>query len=191
MPVELYLSAGVHIGTTSRTKDMQQFIFKTRPDRLNIFDIAKIDERLRIAGKFIAQYDASEIVAVARKKYAQGIVKKFAEVIGANYVAGRFVPGTFTNPGGKEYMEPSLVIVTDVIADREAVLEAAKVNIPVVAILNSGNTLSNVDLAIPGNNRGKKSLALIYYILAREYMANRGMIENRDKFPVKLEEFEA
>ncbi len=190
VPVEQYLSSGVHIGTTFRTKDMGKFIYRTRPDRLNIFDIVKIDERLRIAGRFLSYYEPDEIVVVARRKYAQNAAKKFADVIGAKSVIGRFVPGTFTNPYGKEFMEPSVVLVSDPIADREAVDESSRARIPVVAICNSGNTVHNIDLVIPGNNRGKKALALIYYILAREYMLNREMIESRDKFPVKLEEFE-
>ncbi|NPA86983.1 MAG: 30S ribosomal protein S2 [Candidatus Diapherotrites archaeon] len=190
VPVEKYLSAGVHIGTTFRTKDMSKFIYKTRPDRLNIFDITKIDERLRIAGRFLSYYEPGDIVVVARRKQAQHPAKKFAEVIGAIAIVGRFVPGTFTNPYGKEYIEPEVVFVSDPISDREAILEAARARIPVLAIANSGNTFHNIDLVIPGNNRGRKSLALIYWILAREYMLNKGMIESRDKFPVPLEEFE-
>ncbi len=190
VPLETYLSSGVHIGTTFRTKDMEPFIYRTRPDRLNIFDIVKIDERLRIGGRFLSYYEPSEIAVVARRKHAQYAARKFAEIIGAISIVGRFVPGTFTNPEGKEYVEPSVVFVSDPVADREAVLEAARARIPVMAIANSGNTFSYLDLVIPGNNRGRKSLALIYWILAREYMLNRGMIESRDKFPVKLEEFE-
>ncbi len=190
VPVEVYLSSGIHIGTTQRTKDMSQFIFKTRPDRLNIFDIMKIDERLRIGGRFLSYYEPSEIVAVARRKQAHKAVQKFADVVGATAITGRFVPGTFTNPEGKEFMEPSVVIVADPVADREAVIEAARARIPVVAIATSGNTFHNVDFVIPGNNRGRKSLALIFYVLAREYMLNRDIIESRDKFPVKLEDFE-
>ncbi len=191
VPVERYLSAGVHIGTTFRTKDMSQFIYRVRPDRLAIFDISKIDERLRIGGRFLSYYEPSEIVVVARRKQAQGPASKFASVIGATAVVGRFVPGTFTNPHSKQFLEPSVVLTTDPVADREAILEATAVNIPVVSLATSGHTLHNIDLVIPCNNRGKKSLALVFWILAREYMLNRGMIETRDKFPVKLEEFEA
>ena len=190
VPVEQYLSAGVHIGTTFRTRDMSKFIYKTRPDRLNIFDIVKIDERLRIAGRFLSYYEPEDIVVVARRKHAQHAVRKFADVVGATAIVGRFVPGTFTNPYGKEFIEPSVVFVTDPIADREALLEAARARIPVVSIANTGNTFHHIDLVIPGNNRGRKALALIFWILAREYMLNKGMIESRDKFPVKLEEFE-
>jgi small subunit ribosomal protein S2 len=190
VPVEQYLSSGIHIGTIFRTGDMRKYIFKTRPDRLNVMDIQKIDFKIRMAGKFLAQYEPGDIVVVARRKYAQHAARKFAETIGAKAIVGRFVPGTFTNPQAKEFMEPSVVVVSDPIADKEAVDEAARVRIPVVAICNTNNTFRNIDFAIPGNNRGKRALALIFWLLAREYLLNKGIIKSYDEFNVPLSEFE-
>ncbi len=190
VPVEQYLSAGIHIGTIFRTGFMRKYIFKTRPDRLNLIDIQKIDYKIRMAAKFLAHYEPADILVVARRKYAQNAAKKFAEVIGAKAIVGRFVPGTLTNPEAKEFIEPSVVVVSDPIADREAISEAAKVRIPVVAICNTNNTTQNIDIVIPGNNRGKKAIALIYWLLAREYLINRGVIKSADEFNVPLEEFE-
>ncbi|MDN5358422.1 MAG: small subunit ribosomal protein [Candidatus Diapherotrites archaeon] len=190
VPVEQYLSAGIHIGTVFRTGFMRKYIFKTRPDRLNLIDIQKIDYKIRMAAKFLAHYEPGDILVVARRKYAQNAARKFAEVVGAKAIVGRFVPGTLTNPGAKEFIEPSVVVVSDPIADREAIDEAAKVRIPVVAICNTNNTTQNIDIVIPGNNRGKKAIALIYWLLAREYLKNRGVIKSDDEFNVPLEEFE-
>ena len=190
VPVEQYLSSGIHIGTVFRTGFMRKFIFKTRPDRLNVMDIQKIDQRIRMAGKFLANYEPGDIVVVARRKYAQHAAHKFAEVIGAKAIVGRFVPGTFTNPQAREFLEPAVVFVSDPVADKEAIDEAAKVRIPVVAICNTNNTFQNIDLVIPGNNRGKRALALIYCLLAREYLLNRGIIKSYDEFNVPLSEFE-
>ncbi len=190
VPVEKYLSAGVHIGTVFRTGFMKEYVFKTRPDRLNVMDIQKIDYKIRIAGHFLSYYEPGRIVVVARRKYAHAPVKAFAEVTGARAVLGRFVPGTFTNPEGKEYIEPDVVVVTDPVADREAIVEASRVCIPVVAICNTNNVTTNIDLVIPGNNRGKRALALIYWLLAREYLLNRGVIKNYDEFNAPLEKFE-
>lgn len=190
VPVEQYLSAGIHIGTIFRTGFMRKYIFKTRPDRLNLIDIQKIDYKIRMAAKFLAHYEPGDILVVARRKYAQNAARKFAEVIGAKAIVGRFVPGTLTNPQAKEFLEPAVVVVSDPIADREAIDEAAKVRIPVVAICNTNNTTQNIDIVIPGNNRGKKAIALIYWLLAREYLINRGVIKNPDEFNVPLEEFE-
>ena len=190
VPVEQYLSAGIHIGTIFRTGFMRKYIFKTRPDRLNLIDIQKIDYKIRMAAKFLAHYEPADILVVARRKYAQNAAKKFAEVIGTKAIVGRFVPGTLTNPEAKEFIEPSVVVVSDPIADREAISEAAKVRIPVVAICNTNNTTQNIDIVIPGNNRGKKAIALIYWLLAREYLINRGVIKSPEEFNVPLEEFE-
>jgi len=190
VPVERYLSSGVHIGTIFRTGFMKKYIFRTRPDRLNVMDIQKIDYKIRIAGRFLSNYEPGEIAVVARRKFAQIPARAFAETIGAIPLVGRFVPGTFTNPEGKEYVEPSVVIVSDPIADREAIMEAAVVCIPVVAICNTNNVVTNIDLVIPGNNRGKKALALIYWLLAREYLLNRGVIKSYDEFTTPLEKFE-
>ncbi len=190
VPVEKYLSAGVHIGTIYRTGFMKEYVFKTRPDRLNVMDIQKIDYKIRIAGHFLSYYPPESIVVVARRKYAWNPVKAFSEVTGARAILGRFVPGTFTNPEGKEYMEPGVVVVTDPVADREAIVEASRICVPVVAICNTNNVITNIDLVIPGNNRGRRALALIYWLLAREYLLNRGTIKSYDEFTVPLEKFE-
>lgn len=190
VPVEQYLSAGIHIGTIFRTGFMRKYIFKTRPDRLNLIDIQKIDHKIRMAAKFLSYYEPGDILVVARRKYAQNAASKFAEVVGAKAVVGRFIPGTLTNPQAKVFLEPSVVVVSDPIADREAIDEAAKVRIPVVAICNTNNTTQNIDVVIPGNNRGKKAVALIYWLLAREYLLNRGVLKDREDFNVPLEEFE-
>ena len=190
VPVETYLSAGVHIGTIFRTGFMKKYVFRTRPDRLNVMDIQKIDYKIRIAGHFLSYYEPGEIAVVARRKYAQIPARAFAETIGAIPLVGRFVPGTLTNPEAKEYVEPSVIVVSDPVADREAIVEAARACIPVVAICNTNNVTTNIDLVIPGNNRGKKALALIYWLLAREYLLNRGLIKSYEEFNVPLERFE-
>ena len=190
VPVEQYLSAGIHIGTIFRTGFMRRFIFKTRSDRLNLIDIQKIDNTIRMAARFLAHYEPGDILVVARRKYAQSAANKFADVIGAKAVVGRFIPGTLTNPQAKEFMEPSVIVVSDPVADREAIDEAAKVRIPVVAICNTNNTTQNMDVVIPGNNRGKKAVALIYWLLARGYLINKGIIKDGDDLNISLEEFE-
>ena len=190
VPVEKYLSSGIHIGAVFRTGAMREYIFRTRPDRLNVMDIHKIDHKIRVAGKLLSMFEPGEIAVIARRKYAQKAAGKFAEVTGAKAYMGRFIPGTFTNPLAREYFEPSVVFVADPVADREAVMEASRICIPVVATCNTNNSISGIDLVIPGNNRGKKALALIYWILAREVLLNRGVIKSPDDFNVEISEFE-
>ncbi len=185
IPPDEYLAAGVHIGTQIRTGDMKKFIYKVRPDGLYVLDIKKLDERIRIAGKFLARYE--KILAVSARQYGQKPVVMFSKAVGCDYVIGRFVPGTLTNPMLKEYREPDVVIVTDPAIDRQAVEEATRVGIPVVALCDTNNSTANVDLVIPTNNKGRKALALVYWLLAREVLKNRGV----EEFPYSVSDFEA
>jgi small subunit ribosomal protein S2 len=187
IPPDEYLAAGVHIGTQIRTGDMKRFIYKVRPDGLYVLDIKKLDERIRIAGKFLARFEPSKILVVSARQYGQKPVMMFSKAVGSNYVIGRFIPGTLTNPMLKEYREPDVVVVTDPAIDRQAVEEATRVGIPVVALCDTNNSTANVDLVIPTNNKGRKALALVYWLLAREVLRNRGV----EEFPYSVSDFEA
>ncbi len=190
VPLDQYLAAGVHIGTQQKTQDMKKFIYRVRQDGLYVLDVRKTDERLRVAGKFLARFDPGSILAVSVRLYGQKPVKKFGEVTGARAIPGRFLPGTMTNPQVKKFMEPDVLIVTDPRADHQAMKEAIEIGIPIVALVDTENFLSFVDLAIPTNNKGRKALALIYWILAREILYNRKEIESREDFKVPVEDFE-
>ncbi|WP_297476900.1 30S ribosomal protein S2 [Thermococcus sp.] len=190
VPLDQYLAAGVHIGTQQKTQDMKKFIYRVRQDGLYVLDVRKTDERLRVAGKFLARFDPESILAVSVRLYGQKPVKKFGEVTGARAIPGRFLPGTMTNPQVKKFLEPDVLIVTDPRADHQAMKEAIEIGIPIVALVDTENFLSFVDLAIPTNNKGRKALALIYWILAREILYNRKEIESREDFKVPVEDFE-
>ncbi len=190
VPLDQYLAAGVHIGTQQKTQDMKKFIYRVRQDGLYVLDVRKTDERLRVAGKFLARFDPESILAVSVRLYGQKPVKKFGEVTGARTIPGRFLPGTMTNPQVKNFLEPDVIIVTDPRADHQAMKEAIEIGIPIVALVDTENFLSYVDLAIPTNNKGRKALALIYWILAREILYNRKEIESREDFKIPVEDFE-
>ncbi len=190
VPLDQYLAAGVHIGTQQKTQDMKKFIYRVRQDGLYVLDVRKTDERLRVAGKFLARFDPENILAVSVRLYGQKPVKKFGDVTGARTIPGRFLPGTMTNPQVKNFIEPDVLIVTDPRADHQALKEAVEIGIPIVALVDTENFLSYVDLAIPTNNKGRKALALIYWILAREVLYNRKEIESREDFKVPVEDFE-
>ncbi len=190
VPLDQYLAAGVHIGTQQKTQDMKKFIYRVRQDGLYVLDVRKTDERLRVAGKFLAKFDPESILAVSVRLYGQKPVKKFGDVTGARAIPGRFLPGTMTNPQVKNFVEPEVLVVTDPRADHQAVKEAIEVGIPIVALVDTENFLSYVDLAIPTNNKGRKALALVYWILAREVLYNRKEIGSREDFKVPVEDFE-
>jgi small subunit ribosomal protein S2 len=190
LPQDTLLSAGVHIGTRMRTKDMEQFIYRVRADGLFVLDVKKTDERIRVAAKFLARFDPSKIVAVAGRLYGHSPVEKFCEVVGATPIVGRFIPGMLSNPLYPNRLEPSVIIVSDPKADVQAVKEAASIGIPVVALCSTDNDFSFVDLVIPTNNKGRRALAVIYWLLARQILRERGEISPDGDPSQSIEDFE-
>ena len=178
-----YLSAGIHIGMKSRTADMKKFIYKVREDGLAVLDLKMLDDRIKITAKFLSK--AKKILVVGRKSNAHDPIKKFSEVVGSDYVIGRFMPGSLTNPSYKKYTEPDVVLLTDPLSDYQALKEALDSRIPIVALCDTFNETRNIDFIIPCNNKGKKSLALIFFLLAKEILKNRGEKE----FKYKVEDF--
>ena len=190
LPQDTLLSAGVHIGTRMRTKDMDPFIYRVRADGLFVLDVKKTDERIRVAAKFLARFEPSKIVAVAGRLYGQSPVEKFCEVIGATPIVGRFIPGMLSNPLYPKRLEPNVIILSDAKADVQAVKEAANIGIPVVALCSTDNDVSFVDLVIPTNNKGRRALAVIYWILARQILRERGEIPADGDLSQSIEDFE-
>ena len=190
IPRESYLSAGVHIGTKIKTGDMEKFIYRVRPDGLFVLDIKKTDERIRIAAKFLSRFDPEKILVVAGRLYAKVPAEKFCEYTKAKLITGRFVPGTLSNPLYPHSLEPDVVLVSDPKADSQAVREASSLGIPVVALCSTDNELSKIDLAIPTNNKGRRALAVIYWVLARQLLRERGDLAPDEDLPVPIESFE-
>jgi len=191
IPEEEYQKSGVHIGTQVKSSDMKPYIFKIRNDGLYILDVKKTNSKLIVAGKMLARFEPQDILVVAQRQYAFRPVAKFAEVTGATAITGRFNPGTLTNPSLKLYKEVKVIIVTDPLADVQAMKEAVKIGIPIIALCDANNKTDLVDLIIPTNNKGRRSLAVIYWLLAREILKNRGTITSYDQFKYTIDDFEA
>jgi small subunit ribosomal protein S2 len=189
MPYEEYLSAGMHIGTKQQTKQMKKFIYKTREDGLAILDLQTIENKIKLAGKFLARFN--KIMVVSRKSVAWKPIVKFTEAVGGKAMIGRFLPGTITNPNFPGYYEPDVLIVTDPLIDSQAIEEAFKMRIPIIALCDTSNETTSIDLIIPVNNKGRKSLSMVYWLLAREIQKNKGIIKEDGEFKYKPEEFES
>ncbi|GAA0655417.1 30S ribosomal protein S2 [Salarchaeum japonicum] len=174
IPVEDYLGAGVHIGTQQKTEDMDRFIHRVRTDGLYVLDVSKTDERIRTAANFLANYDPEQVLVTSSRQYGRFPAEKFADAVGARARTGRFIPGTLTNPQYDGYIEPDVLVVTDPIGDAQAVKEAITVGIPVIAMCDSNNQTSNVDLVVPTNNKGRRALSVVYWLLANETLDRRG-----------------
>lgn len=191
VPEDTYLTSGVHIGTQQKSANMKEYIYKVRHDGLYVLDIKKTDERIRITAKFLSRYEPEDILVVSARQYGQKPVRMFAKIVGTKMIAGRFIPGVLTNPMIRDFIEPKVVIVTDPAADSQTMKEAISINVPIVGLCDANNETKYVDIVIPGNNKGRKSLALIYYLLAREILKERGVIESYEQFRYTPEEFEA
>jgi len=190
LPRDTLLSAGIHIGTRMKTGDMEQFIYRVRPDGLFVLDVKKTDERIRVAAKFLARFEPSKIAAAGARLYAQEPVKRFCEVIGAIPVVGRFIPGLLSNPLYPNRIEPEVMIVSDPRADSQAVKEASSIGIPVIALCSTDNEFSGVDLVIPTNNKGRRALAIIYWLLARQVLRERGELLPDKDLTLTIDDFE-
>lgn len=187
IPRERYLAAGVHIGTQQKTKQMKRFVYKIRPDGLTVLNLRIVDERIRIAGSFLSGFE--HIIVISRKSVAYNAINKFAEIIGAKAVCGRFMPGMLTNPQLESFYEADVIFVVDPITDYQAVEEAVRARVPIVAICDTFNETRNIDLVIPANNKGRRSLATIFWLLTREVLKNRGEIKSDREFKYKIEDF--
>jgi small subunit ribosomal protein S2 len=191
LPRDTMLSAGVHIGTRMKTRDMEPFIYRVRPDGLFVLDVQKTDERIRVAAKFLARFEPAKVAVAASRLYAHEPVRKFCELTGAIPIIGRFIPGLLSNPLYANRIDPEVIVVSDPRADTQAVKEASKVGIPIVALCSTDNEFSGVDLIIPTNNKGRRALAVIYWLLARQVLRERGEL-SIDKDPsIPVEDFEA
>jgi len=184
------LSTGIHIGTKIKTKDMEPFIYLVRGDGLFVLDLKKTDERIKVTAKFLARFESAKIAVAAARLYAREPVLKFCEVVCATPITGRFVPGMLLNPIYPNRIEPDVILVSDPRADFQAVKEASSMGIPVIALCSTDNDFSYVDLAIPTNNKGRRALAVIYWLLARQILRERGEVPPDGELSVSLEDFE-
>lgn len=189
VPRDQYLAAGIHIGTQIKTQDMIPYIYRITRSGLYVIDIRKTDERLRIAARYISRYDPMKVLIVSARRYGHQPIRKFSELLGSHFVAGRFVPGTLTNHTSYQYVEADLVVITDPRADRQALKETVIAKIPTVGLCDTDNNSINLDLVVPANNRGKKALALIFWLLTRQILFEKGEIQSLDEFVVPLSEF--
>jgi small subunit ribosomal protein S2 len=191
IPEDVFLTSGVHIGTQQKSADMRNFIFKVRNDGLYVLNIQLTNERIKYASKFLARYDPEKVLAVSARQYGQKPVTAFSKNLGYNVFAGRFIPGTLTNPKLSKYTEPDLLVVTDPAADAQALKEAVTIGLPVIGFCDANNETKNVDFIIPANNKGRRSLAVVYWLLTRETLKERGDINTYDEFMPSIEDFEA
>ncbi len=170
VPLDQYLKAGLHIGTKYKTKYMEPFIYKVRPDGLSILNIQEINKRLKLLASVLARYDPEDILVIGRRENSWKALRAFSQVTGIKIFTERYSPGVLLNLALEDFMEINLLLVVDPFPDKNVIDDALKLGIPVLALCDTNNTANELDLVVPCNNKGRKSLGLIFYILAREYL---------------------
>ena len=188
---DTFLTCGVHIGTKQKSKDMEPYVYKVRDDGLRILNVNMTSEKVVEAAQFLKDFDPKDVLVVSARQYGWKPATKFAESCGFECIAGRFTPGRLTNPEMRFFIEPKVIVLTDPAADAQAFREATNIKIPVIAMCDSNNLTKNVDIVIPGNNKGRRSLALIYWLLSREILRIRGELAADEDLEETIEDFEA
>ncbi|MFH1174045.1 MAG: 30S ribosomal protein S2 [archaeon] len=188
VPNDEYLKSGIHIGTKFRTAYMNHFIYKTRPDGLSVLNIQQIDDRIRTAANLLSHYSPEDIIVVSRRENGWKPVKLFGKLTGATTFAGRYPPGVLTNPALDIFREGKIMLVVDPWPDKNAVEDAQRVGIPVIALCDTNNQTNFIDLVVPCNNKGKKSLGLFFYLLTKQFLMLKGLIKE-DEFTTTIDEF--
>jgi len=191
IPRDQYLAAGIHIGTQIKTQDMIPFIYRITRAGLYVIDIRQTDTRMRIAAKFLSRFDPEKTIVVSARRYGHNPIQQFAHIIGGHAIPGRFVPGTLTNPNARSFLECDLLVVADPRADKQALQEAKIAKIPVLSFCDTDNNLTSIDLCVPANNRGRKALALIFWLLTRQTLLEKGEIARVEDFNVDVNRYQS
>ncbi|KAF2006091.1 ribosomal protein S2 [Amniculicola lignicola CBS 123094] len=179
--IEMLLAAQCHLGSKNLQVHMEPYLWKTRPDGINVVNIGKTWEKIVLAARIIVAIDnPADICVISARPYGQRAVLKFAAHTGSVAIAGRFTPGNFTNYITRSFREPRLIIVTDPRTDAQAIKEASYVNIPVIALCDTDSPTHYVDVAIPTNNKGRHAIGLVWWMLAREVLRLRGTLATRE-----------
>ena len=189
VPLDVYLKAGLHIGTKFKTAYMSPFIYKVRPDGLSVLNVQAINRRIDVACSFLSRYKPEEILVVGKRENGWKALRLFSQLTGIRCYSGRYHPGIMTNPQLEDFLEVKVILVTDPWPDKDAVRDGVSIGAAVIALCDTNNESNYIDLVVPCNNKGKKSLGLFFYVLAREYLKNRGMIKDEKELKIPMEEF--
>ena len=183
--------SGLRVGTNVKTKFMKSFITKTTDEGLYMLDGDMTLEKIMTSAKFINRVGAENIIVCSGRQYAGIPIEKFCEMTGAKHHLGRFMPGTLTNPSLPYYIEPKIVFISDPEVDEQALIEATNAGIPVIGLSNTENITSKLDIIIPANNRGRRALATMYWLLVRQILIEKGELKENESMKYEIEDFES
>jgi len=183
--LEDYVKTGIHLGTKVITPTMRKFVYRRRADGIAVLNTNLIDEYLRKAVEFMANFEPEEIILICKREAGWRAAELFSEATGVRVFTKKYPVGMMTNLKLEEFFEPELVIITDPWIDKNALKEAVKTNKKTIILCDTNNFTRGADVVVPCNNKAGKSLGLIFYILAREYLKAKKL---KTKLP-EMDEF--
>jgi ribosomal protein uS2 len=187
VPLTDYIACSVHLGTKVITPDMRRFVYKRRADGLAVLNTNLIDDKLREAIKFLIEFDAKDIFIAGKREAVWPAVEKFSEVTGIRAFMKKYPAGIITNLTLDTFFEPKLAVICDPWVDKNALHDANLVAVPVLGICDTNNYAAGVTQVVAANNKSRKSVGIILFILAREYLKAQGKESEAKK--LKMEDF--
>jgi len=173
IPIEDYLKSSIHLGTRAITPDMKPYVYKRRADSLAVFNTVLLDDKIREGADFLSQHAPEDIILVCKRESGHKAAELFSEVTGIKTFTRQYPAGILTNPNLENFLEADLLVICDPWTDKNALIDATKIKIPILGICDTNNYTKNITQVIPGNNKSAKSLGMIFYLLAKIYIEKR------------------
>lgn len=192
VPLEEYIKTATHLGTRVITPGMREYVYRRKADGVAVMNTKKIDDKIEIAANFLSQYSPEDICVCSKRDAGNKALEAFGNALNAR-IYKKYMAGTITNSFLKTFFEPKIMFVVDPWLDKNALNDAVKIHIPVLALCSTNNSISNIEAVVPCNNKNAKSIGLILYIIAKLYLEKRKIkkeINAEDFYDVEAEKTE-